>query len=189
MPRVGIAGVGGIGSNIAVHLVRSGFYDIKIVDFDKVDKSNLNRQFYFSDQIGKSKVDSLEINLKRIDPKASIEKEEKLLTKDNIEEVFADCSIVVEGFDKAHCKSMIVEAFANTSKRVISACGVAGLDIDKISVRKVFKNVTMVGDFQTDVRDKKLFSPKVFIVSSIMANLILKELGFSDDLIPSCNQY
>lgn len=180
MHQVGIAGAGGIGSNIAVHLVRSGFFELKIVDFDKVDLSNLNRQFYFKEQIGQNKVDALETNLKKINPNAAIEKELKFLDRENISRTFSGCDIIVEGFDKADTKSMIIETFAGNEKFVVSACGVAGLNIDKISVREFSSNVIIVGDFTTDIEDKKLYSPKVFIISSIMANIILKKLGFSD---------
>jgi sulfur carrier protein ThiS adenylyltransferase len=181
MTRIGIAGCGGIGSNIAVHLVRSGVLKLKLVDFDKIDISNLNRQFYFYDQAGLGKAETLEKNLRRINPAVELEVESKLLTKDNITETFSGCGIVVEGFDRADCKAMFHEALSESGKFVVSACGLAGLDTDQISVKKVGKNGFIVGDFVSDIKDKKLYSPKIFIVASIMANLILKELGFKDE--------
>ena len=108
---IGIAGCGGVGSNIAVHLVRSGVKNFKLVDFDVIDQSNLNRQFYFTDQIGLLKVDALEINLKRISPDINIEKESVRLTSENIQSLFASCEIVVEGFDKAISKAMLLDTF------------------------------------------------------------------------------
>jgi sulfur carrier protein ThiS adenylyltransferase len=179
--KIGIAGCGGIGSNIAVHLVRSGILELKVVDFDKVEESNLNRQFYFKDQTGKIKVSELKKNLLRINPDASIETENKKLTAFNLLETFKDCPIVVEGFDRKNDKLAFVEVFSQTDKFAVCASGVAGLDIDKIEIKKIGDNINIVGDFKSDIKDKKLFSAKVFVVASIMANLILIKLGFKDN--------
>ena len=179
--KIGIAGCGGLGSNVAVHLVRSGLIHFKIVDFDVIDRSNLNRQFYFSDQIGLPKTDALEVNLKRINPAVQIEKEMKRLTPENVKDTYSDCGVIVEGFDKADCKAMIIEAFLNSDKMIVSGSGLAGLNTDNIKVRRFGMNAYIAGDMETDVADKKLYSPKIVIVASLMANLILKKIGFQDE--------
>jgi sulfur carrier protein ThiS adenylyltransferase len=180
MKKIGIAGVGGIGSNIAMLLTRAGVDNFKIVDFDKIDRSNLNRQFYFRDQIGKTKTKALEKNLKRINKDISIERSNILLNESNIDSIFADCDIIVEGFDKAHDKSMIIDAYSKTGKLIVSACGVAGLDTSNISTKRLQDNVFIVGDFSNDITDKKLFSTKVMIIASKMAEIILKHLNYTD---------
>lgn len=181
MKKIGIAGAGGIGSNVAVHLVRSGVKNLKIIDFDEIDNSNLNRQFYFHDQINQTKVHALEENLKRINTSLELQIINQKITEHNVKNIFDDCDIIVEGFDRAELKAMLVNQFANTEKRIISASGLAGLDIESITTKDIGKNITIVGDFNSDIEDKKLYSPKIFVVCSLMANIILKELGFKDE--------
>jgi sulfur carrier protein ThiS adenylyltransferase len=103
--RIGIAGAGGLGSNCAMNLVRSGFTQFVIVDFDVVEESNLNRQFYFYDQIGRPKVDALKENLLRINPDLSIKPWQLKLDKQNMANIFKACTVVVEAFDKPRCKA------------------------------------------------------------------------------------
>ena len=112
--KIGIAGVGGIGSNVAVHLARAGCTSLKLVDFDRVELSNLNRQFYFIEQIGGLKVDMLRENLLRIVPDAVIETAGLRLTPRNMLDTFSDCQFLVEGFDDQESKKMLVETFADS---------------------------------------------------------------------------
>ena len=65
---VGIAGAGGLGSNCAMHLVRSGFKRFVIADFDRVEPSNLNRQAFRLDQVGEKKVAALAENMRGVNP-------------------------------------------------------------------------------------------------------------------------
>ena len=92
--KVGIAGAGGLGSNCAFNLVRAGVKNLKIVDFDKVEYSNLNRQFYFIDQAGKNKVEALSENLKRINPDIAVDLLVDRVEAGNIEKIFSDCDII-----------------------------------------------------------------------------------------------
>lgn len=170
--RIGVAGAGGIGSNVAVQLVRSGINHLKIVDFDHIEISNLNRQFYFADQVGQPKAATLALNLKRIDPRVQVETVQLKLNADNMADTFSDADVVVEGFDGAVEKKMLMECFAGSTKLVVSACGVAGLDIDGIVTRKV-DNVHIVGDFKTEAGDDNLYAPKVMLVASIMSRIVL----------------
>lgn len=179
-PMIGIAGAGGIGSNVALNLVRAGCNRFTIADFDTVDESNLNRQFYFRSQLGKVKVDMLEKNLSSIMPDLNIIKHPVRLTPDNVHNVFSGCDIIVEGFDGAEDKVMLIQAFASTGKLIVSASGLAGLKIDNIEVKNAGKNVYIVGDFSSDISTTALFSPKIQIVTAIMSNIILQNIGFSD---------
>ena len=131
--RVGIAGAGGLGSNCAMHLVRAGVQHLTVVDFDVVNESNLNRQFFFRDQLGRKKVEALKENLLRIDPDADIRAVDMRLDASSAREVFADCDIVVEAFDVVDAKVMLVSSFASSGKKLVTASGLAELcDPDRL---------------------------------------------------------
>lgn len=175
--RVGIAGAGGIGSNVAVNLVRTGVTSLTIVDFDRVEASNLNRQFYFADQIGGLKVEMLRENLLRINPGADIEAVALRVNADNIKETFVDCDIIVEGFDGSADKKMVLESFTGAPRPVVMASGIAGEWLDAIARRR-FGNCTIVGDFVSDCEQNKLYAHKVLAVACYMTERILEECGY-----------
>ena len=170
--KIGIAGIGGIGSNVARHLAQAGVKEIKIVDFDRVETSNLNRQFYFFSQVGEKKTDSLKKNLKGIFPGMGIEKIEKKIEPGDAKILFSDCGIIVEGFDNKILKKMIIEELCGTGKLVVSASGIAGKNMDAVAIRKL-GNCHIVGDLTSDQSCNDLFPPKIMMVASIMAGLIL----------------
>lgn len=175
--KIGIAGAGGIGSNVAACLVRGGVRRLKIVDFDAVEESNLNRQFYFHDQIGRPKVEALAENLTRIAPGTAIECVVLRLDETNMYAIFRDCDAVVEGFDDLTSKKQIVEALAPAGLPIVSASGVAGKTIDGIETRRLV-NCKVVGDFRTDARQAPCHAPKVTTVAAMMAHLLLEEGRF-----------
>jgi len=177
--KIGIAGVGGIGSNVAVNLVRSGIGNLKIVDFDRVDASNLNRQFYFHDQIGRLKVEALAENLRRIRPEAAIEAVAARIDVTNCRSIFADCDLIVEGFDRQTDKKMLLEAFG-TDRIVVSACGIAGSDLATIRTRRL-GTCSIVGDFSTDCASAPLFAHKVATIANHMSAIILNQRGIAHD--------
>ena len=136
--KVGIAGAGGLGSNCACNLVRSGFKKLTIVDFDVVEPSNLNRQFYFLDQIGMPKVEVLKNNLLRINPALELDMIQEQIAGKNADSFFSNCDVIVEAFDKVACKTMLVEKYYNSDKLLISATGLAGWgNSDAIVVKKI----------------------------------------------------
>jgi sulfur carrier protein ThiS adenylyltransferase len=177
--KIGIAGAGGIGSNVAVYLVRTGVRRFKIVDFDQVEPSNLNRQFYFHDQVGSDKVEMLARNLARIAPEAIIEPVVLKLDAGNMAATFGDCDVVVEGFDGPREKKQLLEAMAAIGKPVVSACGVAGTRMDAIQVRRMGA-CTIVGDLETDVGHARCHAPKVGLVAAMMAHIVLEKGGYYD---------
>ena len=174
MMKIGIAGAGGIGSNVTLNLVRSGVKALRIVDFDCVEPSNLNRQFYFQDQIGRPKVEALRENLQRIRPDLEVEAIVVRVDESNCKSLFGDCDLVVEGFDKAAAKKMLMEALAG-DQLVVSASGVAGGSLDGIRWRRAGR-AHIVGDFVSDCVDWPLFSHKVVTVANHMSAFILKEM-------------
>lgn len=173
--RVGIAGVGGIGSNVAVNLVRAGCTSLLLVDFDVVEATNLNRQFYFADQLGRPKVAMLRDNLRRIAPAADIAVRQLRLTAANMVETFAGCEVLVEGFDDEASKKQLIEAFAGRLP-IVAASGIAGRDLAGIRVQRL-GNCTIVGDFINDFRENSLYCPKIAVIAAMMADLVLREVS------------
>jgi len=175
--RVGIAGAGGLGSNCAMHLVRSGVKHITIADFDAVNESNLNRQFFFRDQIGQKKVEAVKANLLRIEPDADIRAVDMRLDVSSAREVFADCGIVVEAFDAVDAKVMLVSAFASSGKKLVTASGLAGWGrSNAMRVRKM-GNIVAIGDGETSVGDGAApVSPRVGIAAAMQANAVVSLL-------------
>lgn len=176
---IGIAGCGGLGSNIAVMLVRAGVTSIVLVDQDKVELPNLNRQHYFLDDIGKYKTESLLAILKKINPYLNIKIINQKLTRKNISVVFSDCSIIIEAFDTVEAKSMILEAFSDkklSSKYLIGASGLAGIGTaNSIQTKQISHHIFICGDFVTDVNDSiGLMSPRVMIAAGHQANMVLR---------------
>jgi sulfur carrier protein ThiS adenylyltransferase len=175
--KIGIAGCGGLGSNTASNLVRLGFKNFKLVDFDKIENSNLNRQFYFFNQVGDLKVKALKDNLIQIEPKLLIETEVKYLDETNICETFKNYDYIVEGFDNVESKIMLIENIAQT-KKCICATGLGNYwKVDSISTKKLSPNLTIVGDFISDTNlGIPPLSPGVSIASAKQAAALLEHV-------------
>ena len=173
--RIGIAGAGGLGSNCAAHLVRAGVKKFVIADFDTVAESNLNRQFFFRDQIGRKKVDALAENLRRIEPDLDLDCRDVKLTAENIGGTFADCQIVVEAFDSADAKAMLLHALLPLGQPIVSASGLAGWGRSlEIRQRRIGKNLILIGDTASDVRNGLApVSPRVGIAAAMEANAVV----------------
>lgn len=176
---IGIAGCGGLGSNTAIALVRTGIRNIVIVDFDKVEISNLNRQQYSIKDIGIFKVDSLEKILKSINPFVKVEKHKIKLNMGNIYKIFENCKIVIEAFDTVSSKSMIIKAFSDErfkKKYLIAGSGVAGFDMaNKIRTKRISKNIFICGDNETAPKKSNgLMAPRVMVAAGHQANAVLQ---------------
>ncbi len=173
--RIGIAGAGGLGSNCASSLARAGFKKFTIADFDVIDPSNLDRQFYFADQIGMNKVDALKINLLRINPGLKVKTVNKKIEKAAIAKLFGDCDCVIECFDGAEYKSMLIGELLKLGKFTVSASGLGGIGAsDDIKVHKIKNNLIIVGDLKSDIDKKPAFSPRVNIAAAKQADLALE---------------
>ena len=171
---VGIAGAGGLGSAVAVALARIGVGRLVIVDFDVVEPSNLNRQQYFTDQIGMPKVTALSENLRRINPCVTVDTHHQLLSPENIPACFAGCSVVVEAFDRAEMKAMLVETIleALPGASVVAASGLAGHGSNNsIVTRRISRRLYLVGDEASEARPGSgLMAPRVGIAAHHQAN-------------------
>ena len=172
---VGIAGAGGLGSNCALFLVRCGFRKFRIVDSDVVEMSNLNRQFYFSTQVGQKKVDALRENLLRINPDLEIETFDERIENGNVSTLFSECDVVVEALDGAADKKMVVEAYMNSGKLVVAASGIAGCGgSDAITIRRIRDNFFLVGDLSSEAAPElPPMAPRVNVAAAKQADVIL----------------
>ncbi len=181
---VGIAGAGGLGSNAAIALARAGVGKLIIVDFDVVEQSNLNRQYYFSDQIGTKKVFALKKNIHRIYPNTQVEAIELTLEKGHMHEPFASTNLIIEALDDALTKTDFIEDLQihlpNTP--LVAASGVAGYGhSDRIKTRKM-DNLYICYDEQAASSDHDvLLAPKVCLMANWQANIAL-ELLLGEDI-------
>jgi len=176
---VGIAGAGGLGSNCAVALARVGIGKLVIADFDVVSESNLNRQYFFRDQIGVKKVVALKENINRINPTVQIIIHDIKLNESTIVSVYKDCDIIVEAFDLAEMKKMLIETCMTDLPEIpiVIGLGMAGYgDSNSIKVRRN-ENIYICGDEKTEISEQNLpLAPRVGIVANMQANTVLEIL-------------
>jgi sulfur carrier protein ThiS adenylyltransferase len=183
---VGIAGLGGLGSSVAVALARVGIGSLILADFDVVEPSNLNRQQYFVDQIGATKVAAMKANLERINPYVHVDGHEVILNGENIPEIFRPSRILVEAFDRAEMKEMMITTVLERMPDhvVVAASGLAGYGPNNaIRTERVTKDLYLVGDQVSAARaGRGLMAPRVGIAAHHQANLVLRLiLGEEED--------
>jgi sulfur carrier protein ThiS adenylyltransferase len=176
---VGIAGAGGLGSNCSVSLVRVGLGNLIIADFDVVSESNLNRQYFFRDQIGMKKVVALQDNLLRINSGLKLTLFDERLDPGNIVKLFSNCDVIVEAFDAADQKEMLIETVLThfPEKPLIIGLGMAGWGMnDTINVRQI-DNMYICGDEVSEIGPElPPIAPRVGIVANMQANVVLEIL-------------
>jgi sulfur carrier protein ThiS adenylyltransferase len=177
---VGIAGLGGLGSNIAIALARVGVGRLILVDFDVVEPSNLNRQQYFIHQIGMPKVEALHDNLSKINPYVEVLPYNEKLDKSNVERIFKEATVVVEAFDRAEEKVMLINVISEKmpEKYIVAASGVAGYgDNNEIKTVRFSSKIFIVGDQKTAAQPGVgLMAPRVGIAAHHQANTVLRIL-------------
>jgi sulfur carrier protein ThiS adenylyltransferase len=177
---VGIAGLGGLGSTVAIALARVGVGKLILVDFDVVEPSNLNRQQYFLHQIGLPKVEALQAILSKITPMLSIQCYNERLEQENVERIFRDADVVVEAFDRAEEKAMLINTISQKmpDKYVVAASGVAGFgDNNEIKTVQFSPKIFIIGDQKTAAQPGVgLMAPRVGIAAHHQANTVLRIL-------------
>lgn len=177
--RIAIAGLGGLGSNIAVMLTRIGVGKLFLVDFDKVESSNLNRQYYDLTHLGMLKTDALKNQLEKINPFVQIETHAVKVTEENAYELFQDYPIVCEAFDNPKDKAMLVNKLLEQGgKKIVAASGMNGFNsANKIKTKRIFKNLYVCGDSDPSEQESIGFmAPRVIICAGHQANMILRLL-------------
>ncbi len=177
--KVGIAGCGGLGSNCAVALARVGMGTLIVADFDVVSTGNLNRQYYFLDQVGMKKTQALRDNILRINRQVEVVMHDIRLTRENIPSIFNGCDIIVEAFDLAEQKEMIIETILTEMPSVplVIGLGMAGWGMnDAIHCRRS-DNLYICGDEISEIsRELPPIAPRVGMVANMQANVVLEVL-------------
>lgn len=176
---VGIAGCGGLGSNCAVALARVGIGALFIADFDVIVESNLNRQYYFHDQIGMLKVFALKQNIRMINPAVKVHAFDIRLCISDTIEIFRDCDVIVEAFDRAEMKHMIVDAVHThmPEKYLVMGVGMAGWGDNEIIHCRRSDKLIICGDETHEVSDANPpLAPRVGVVANMQANAVLEIL-------------
>ena len=173
-----IAGLGGLGSNIAVSLTRAGVGRLMLVDFDRVELSNLNRQQYFVRHIGRYKTEALTEILRDINPYVKIHSQTVRVTEENASEIFKDYNIVCEAFDRPENKAMLINTLLteNNDKIIVSGSGMAGyIDANTIKTRRITDRLYICGDGVTDAADVNgLMAPRVAVCANHQANAVIR---------------
>ena len=183
--RVAVAGLGGLGSNIAIALARTGVGHLHLVDFDVVEPSNLNRQQYKMKHLGMYKTEAMKQELAEINPFISVSIDTVQVTEENAVSLFEKEEIVCEAFDNPDAKSMLVNTLLSRcpSKKIVGGSGMAGFESSNtIQTRRVMKNFYLCGDQQTDARvGRGLMAPRVSVCAGHEANMVLRLLLGEED--------
>lgn len=176
---VGIAGAGGLGSNVAISLARAGVGRLILADFDRVEASNLNRQQYSTRQIGRRKVDALRESLRGINPFSEYIVHAVRVTRANTGRLFGDAEILVEAFDKAAAKQMLIAAWLSLhpDRPIIAASGLAGYGKNRKLHTRRMGSLYICGDEESQCpAGISPMAPRVAIVANLQANLVVELL-------------
>ena len=175
---VAICGLGGLGSNIAIHLTRAGIGRLILCDFDRVDITNLHRQQYKASQIGRYKTDALAENLWEINPYIELAAYTARITEDNAATLLQGADIVCEAFDDAECKAMLTDIVLSEmpNKYLVAASGMAGMGTaNSIRTRRITNRFYLSGDEASDVSDSiGLVAPRVALCAAHQAHTVLR---------------
>ena len=182
--RVAVVGLGGLGSNVAMWLARLGVGHLLLYDFDKVELSNLNRQYYFLEDVGKYKAEALLAKLQQVNPYGDYQSQVIRLTEANLEELLASAHIICEALDKAEAKAMLVNGVLEKfpDKYLVAASGLAGLeDSASMTVRQITPRFYLCGDGHSDFHELPLCGARVGLCAAqealTIARLILRLEG------------
>ena len=175
---VAVCGLGGLGSNIAITLARAGIGKLILIDFDRVDITNLHRQQYKASQIGLYKTEALAENLKEIAPYISLDLHTERITEENAKAILSDADIICEAFDSAEAKAMLTDIVLSElpDKYLVAASGMAGMGVtNSIRTRRITSRFYLCGDETSEVSDGiGLVAPRVAICAAHQAHTVLR---------------
>jgi sulfur carrier protein ThiS adenylyltransferase len=178
--HVAVIGCGGLGSNAAAMLVRSGVGELTIIDFDTVEESNLNRQMFFRDQLGQHKATALRDTLLRIYPDVVLHVHTECVSAENIATLVAGADVIIEAADRAEVKAMIANAALEElpDTPLVSASGLAGIDsANDIVTERIGDGFYLVGDQRSDVREgHPLLASRVMVAAAHEAHAAIRIL-------------
>ena len=173
--RVAVVGLGGLGSNIAILLTRMGVGHLHLIDFDRVDVSNLHRQQYFIEQVGLYKTEALANTLSKINPYIDLELSCVKVDERNLLTLLKDETIICAALDKAETKALLVNGVLGnfTDKIIVAASGMAGFDDGNlIQARRISKNLYLCGDGVSDCESESLYAARVALCAAQQAHLV-----------------
>ena len=183
---VAVCGLGGLGSNLAIALARAGIGKLLLIDFDRVDITNLHRQQYKATQVGLYKTEALAENLWEIAPYTEIRPVTAKITAENLTVLLKDADIVCEAFDRAEAKAMLVNGVLEQLPDcyLVAASGMAGMDTpNTIRTRKIMKRFYLCGDEVSDAADTiGLVAPRVMLCAAHQAHTVLRILAGKYDV-------
>ena len=178
---VAVCGLGGLGSNIAIALARAGVGKLLLIDFDRVDITNLHRQQYKASQIGMYKTEALTDNLREIAPYIELETHTERITEENAVLLLKDADIICEAFDDAECKAMLTNTVLSElpDKYLVAASGMAGMGVtNSIRTRRITSRFYLCGDETSEVSDDiGLVAPRVALCAAHQAHTVLRLLA------------
>ena len=178
---VAICGLGGLGSNVAISLARAGIGKLILIDFDRVDITNLHRQQYKANQLGMNKTDALSENLKEIAPYMDLVIHTVRITEENAACLLQGADIICEAFDDAEAKAMITNLVLERmpDKFLVAASGMAGMgSANTIQTRKIMCRFYLCGDGTSDVSEAgSLVSSRVMLCAAHQAHTVLRILA------------
>ncbi len=183
---VAVCGLGGLGSHIAAALARAGVGRLHLIDFDRVDLTNLHRQQYFVSQLGQPKTQALAHTLRQINPYLNIQTDTVRITDENLQQLLAEDDVICEAFDSPEAKAMLVngvlEAFPE--KNLVAASGMAGMgSANSIHTRHIVGKFYLCGDETTDVAaGMGLVSSRVMVCAAHQAHMVLRLLAGEKDV-------
>ncbi len=183
--RVAVCGLGGLGSNVAIALARAGVGRLHLVDFARVEPSNLNRQQYSIDQVGLPKAEAMRANVAAANPFCEVIAETVRVTPENLPPLLKDDDIVCEAFDRAEAKAMLVSGVMETfpDKPIVAASGMSGLaSANDISTVRSGKRLYICGDRATDIDDGLgLYGARVLVCAAHQATMILRLIDGAEE--------
>ncbi len=177
---VAIVGCGGLGSNVAAMLLRSGVRTLILIDFDVVEQSNLNRQLFFRDQIGRPKTEALAETLRRIDPGARLTLVQERVTAETLVEFVTGADVIVEAVDRAETKAMVLDTCLDglPGTPIVTASGLAGYgSANEILTDELADGLYLVGDLASDVSaGLPLLASRVMVAAAHEAHEVIRLL-------------
>ena len=178
--HVALIGCGGLGSNAAAMLVRSGIGALTLVDFDVVDESNLNRQMFFRDQLGRPKTAALAETLLRVEPQVTLHLHQVCATPENLVSLVSGADVVIEAADRAEVKAMVANVLLRECPGIplVSASGLAGFgSANHVVTERVGDSFYLVGDMESDVRNSlPLLASRVMVAAAHEAHAAIRIL-------------
>ena len=175
--QVGVAGAGGLGSNVAMLLVRSGVRRLRVVDHDRLEPSNLNRQCYWPEDIGRPKVEALCERLLALEPDLRFDARQACIRPETACKLFDGCDIVVEALDDALIKASLCSSLLAGGFYVVAASGIGGYGLQPMQTRRMGDSFVCVGDFTSGVDEATPpLAPRVMQAAAMQADAVLARI-------------